>query len=456
MIGNPKTVYGETPKILIARGDMLGDVILSTVVIKPLKQRFPNCQIYYLVRKEYIPLFEEIPEIDGCIEDPLEYCFSWKKSGQLLKLVRDLKPYNFDIFIGLWEKARYAFLAKLAGIKTRVGHKFGFINALLYNYPVQKDFRDFKMHQAEWNLLLLTPLDISAPYSAIYLKIPVKEALSLAKKYPFLITTYCCICIDTKLIQKRITDESYAQIIECILTNNIPVILIGTEGHLADVQKLKNYNNNSSLIIDITNQLTLKETMVVVANAKLYIGPDSGIAHMAAGFKRKSIIYFLNRAQHVLRWAPWQTESIVMQSSHSCSRVCDSLNCRKLDCRTGLNISEISEAIKLLLTSESNNSFPSHFKAGLNIGILGKDTSKIHEKLISRKFHCFELNQPYSLKSLVLFLIAHNINFIILYKQRLSLKHKIARSLASNYIHFFAEIIEIESLDDFWDFCKMT
>ena len=57
-------------KILISRPDRIGDVILSTPCLKPLRQKYPNAVIYFLVQKHLIPILNGIEFIDEVIALP--------------------------------------------------------------------------------------------------------------------------------------------------------------------------------------------------------------------------------------------------------------------------------------------------------------------------------------------------------------------------------------------------
>jgi ADP-heptose:LPS heptosyltransferase/GT2 family glycosyltransferase len=430
-----KQVINKPKKILIARSDMLGDTILATSVIKPLKSRFPKSKIYFLLRKEYFPLFKDMPEIDGLIEDPLPYSFSITNLSNLYDLSLKLKKYDFDIFIGLWEKRRYALLAKISSISTRVGHNTNFINKLLYTKTVNSDFRNFKTHQVEWNLKVLRTLQIISSNKSLYLVSQKKEELTLKQKYSILINRYVCISIDAKLIQKRLLEKDYTTIIDMLLETNIPIVLVGKEGHLADINKLKNIE--SPLLLDLSNKLNLKETMAIINSAEVFLGSDSGLIHMAAAYKTKTVVYFINRAQHILRWAPWKTTNIVIRAKHKCSETCDSLRCRKTDCRAAISAEEIISSVKKLYSQKTVTNKYEDPKIGYNILYVGK-FDKEYESLTKNGGNCFITTHKTKIKELIKLIRNNNINQIITNKR--SLKLKVARIVASNYIHYYPEI----------------
>ena len=58
----------------------------------------------------------------------------------------------------------------------------------------------------------------------------------------------------------------------------------------------------------------LEEIKSLLAGAALFIGNDSGPAHMAAAFGLPVVVLFGNSDSDI--WRPWRTESVVLRSAH--------------------------------------------------------------------------------------------------------------------------------------------
>lgn len=51
-------------KILIIRFSAVGDIVLTSPVIRAIKEQIPNVEVHYLVKKEYASIIEVNPYVD--------------------------------------------------------------------------------------------------------------------------------------------------------------------------------------------------------------------------------------------------------------------------------------------------------------------------------------------------------------------------------------------------------
>ena len=109
----------ENKKILITRLKFIGDIVLTTSLIKTLKMNFPSSKIYYMAEKEASTLLARNPDLSGLI--PLDFSMS---NLEYLKFIFRLRKHKFDIVIDLFGNPRSALLAYLSGAKVRIGGDF--------------------------------------------------------------------------------------------------------------------------------------------------------------------------------------------------------------------------------------------------------------------------------------------------------------------------------------------
>ncbi|KJJ84627.1 glycosyl transferase family protein [Candidatus Omnitrophus magneticus] len=138
-------------KILIARTDRLGDVVLTIPIIKFFRQKYPSCFISVLVRPYTKDIFQNNPDIDETIIYDKE-----RLRGNIwntIKFALFLKSKKFDACIAFNPSSRVHLIFFLAGIPIRIGYnrKWGiFLN---------KRFSDTKhkglKHESEYNFDLL-------------------------------------------------------------------------------------------------------------------------------------------------------------------------------------------------------------------------------------------------------------------------------------------------------------
>ncbi|MFP2912152.1 glycosyltransferase family 9 protein, partial [Pyxidicoccus sp. 3LFB2] len=89
----------QVERILVLRTSALGDLVLATSVLEPLRARFPGAQIEWVTDPPYAPLLEQLPELSRV------HVFRNRSLGGVLALRRELAG-RFDVAIDLQGKLR--------------------------------------------------------------------------------------------------------------------------------------------------------------------------------------------------------------------------------------------------------------------------------------------------------------------------------------------------------------
>jgi len=89
-------------KILIVRFSSIGDIVLTTPVIRCLKLQLPGLELHYLTKKQFIPILEPNPYLDKV----------WGYDDNFRELVPQLKAQGFDCVIDLHKNLRSFFVKR--------------------------------------------------------------------------------------------------------------------------------------------------------------------------------------------------------------------------------------------------------------------------------------------------------------------------------------------------------
>ena len=416
--------------IIIARSDVMGDVILSTAIVNSLKQQYPNAKLYFLTQKVYHPLLAGIDGVSDCIEDPLPYHHKLSNIGPLLRLAKTLKTYHADLFIGLWNNPRYALISFLASIPYRVGHNYSLINRLFYNIHTTFNYLDFTKHQVEWNLACLDAIHVPINNPKTQLSRPDK-----ADKRP-----YICMHLDASIRQKRIDPKRLLEWVDIIVKDSdrhqiSQLTLVGQEQAVQVAAMINEQYAKDITIDDQTGKTSLTQLAAIVANADYYIGSDSGIGHMAAAYQTPSMIYYLNKNQSALEWGPWLNKHQLLITQHLCPDICRQTECVKDTCRTNL-AKRVFKSQWQLLTTTDNEPIQTQsqrdywYKTHLRIGV-------ITQNMPSLDFKSYYLGPNPSIKKMRTEILRNNLNCIINLTNKDHLKYKFAIMLASNTVHAY-------------------
>jgi ADP-heptose:LPS heptosyltransferase len=83
-------------KFLFIRFSSIGDIVLTTPLVRCLKNQVPGSEIHYLTKKQFVPVLEANPYIDRIV--PINY-----KIGEV---THDLRKENYDHIIDLHKNLR--------------------------------------------------------------------------------------------------------------------------------------------------------------------------------------------------------------------------------------------------------------------------------------------------------------------------------------------------------------
>ena len=104
-------------RILVTRMKFIGDIVLTTPVLRSLNDTYPRAEIVYLGEKEAVSLLDHHP----CVHGIIPFDFSRPAWREQARVIRELRRRNFDIVIDLFGNPRSAIICFASGAPTRVG-----------------------------------------------------------------------------------------------------------------------------------------------------------------------------------------------------------------------------------------------------------------------------------------------------------------------------------------------
>ena len=95
------TLQTEPESILVVRFSSIGDIVLTTPVLRALRKRWPDAKITYLTKEPFAPLIANNPNIDRVVTIP-------SKAGafQLKSVCKELARGNWDLLLDLHRNMR--------------------------------------------------------------------------------------------------------------------------------------------------------------------------------------------------------------------------------------------------------------------------------------------------------------------------------------------------------------
>lgn len=298
-------------KILIIQTAFIGDVILATALIEYINKDAPDAHIDFCLRKGNESLIQTHPAI--------RHVFVWDKKekySSLITIIKKIRQEKYDIVLNIQRFFNSGLIAILSGAKTKVGFKqnplsFFFSHTVLHKIPylinnqyqheVQRNLQLYQILKKQENAhvpiqkvkprLYFTPLDRK--------KI---EDLSLAHDY-------FVIAPSSVWYTKQWQLEKWRQLIQ-LLPNNTSICIIGASNDLKAIGPLLNENN----IINLVGKLSLRESALLMQNAKRVFVNDSAPLHLASSVNARTTAIFCSTTPQ-FGYFPLSDDSKVIEAS---------------------------------------------------------------------------------------------------------------------------------------------
>lgn len=341
-------------KVLIIRLSSIGDVLLTTPVIRILKKQYPSCQIDFVVKQEYEELLKYHPALRKI------FLFD-KKQGKaaLRELKRDLKKENYDVVVDLHKNFRSVYLRTGIGAKKVFKYKkYIFKRWLLVNFKVNLYRQIIPVYQRYLNSLKefkleydQEGLDLYFPPEMVH-KMKERWNQQVKTKYRFLIG----LAPGASFSTKRWTIEGYKEVAKYLIEElGAKILLFGSEADRTISDQI--YTTAPDRILNVAGELSLLETAALMNGCQIVITNDTGLMHIAAALKKKIVAIFGSTTAE-LGFFPAADQAIVVQNNDLNCRPCSHIGrheCPKkhLKCMTEIKAPKVINAITALINANN-------------------------------------------------------------------------------------------------------
>lgn len=255
-------------KFLIIRFSSIGDIVLTTPVIRCLKQQVPNAEVHYVTKNSFRSILEHNPYIDKL------HLFS----GDLKKLFEELKAEQFDHIIDLHHNLRSLKLKRALKVPSSSFNKLNFEKFLLTNlqWNIMPD-----VHIVDRYLETVNKFGVRNDEKGLDYFIPEKDKVQHKDLPASHHAGFIGIVIGAALETKQLPTEKLKEL--CAKIQH-PIILLGGPedkqrgDEIATVDNIKIYN--------ACGKFNINESADLVRRSKFIITHDTGLMHIGAALKK--------------------------------------------------------------------------------------------------------------------------------------------------------------------------
>lgn len=285
-------------RILVIAMRYLGDVLLITPLLHSLRQAYPDARLDVLVFQNTAAMLEGNPDINHIITTPNRPRFAdYRKLFRQLFRQYDLtiateagdRPFLYSLLAAPWR------LAVVPPKKTTGWWKRFFVQGWT-EY-------DDNTHTVLQHLKLLESINVPKCFSLVPPQ--TGNAGQLAKQFPFLLDNagYAVMHPLPQWAYKQWTVEGWIEVGFYLKKLGLKLVLSGgpAQDEINYVAHIQSQLPEDT--VNLAGRVSLAQLAYIIAQAKLYIGPDTGITHLAAATGIPVIALY--GPTNPVKWVPW-------------------------------------------------------------------------------------------------------------------------------------------------------
>ena len=306
-------------KILIIRFSSIGDILLTTPIIRSLRIHYPQAQIDFVTKKQFSPLLENNPHLNNIIT------LDAKKSSYF-QLIKRIRATHYDLVIDLHKKLLSMLLSILVKHRTIIRYQKRHFYRQLLSHP--KYFHHLKGIKSTVYLYasVLKKLRISLDNNTLELYTDDSKSMEILAKFGISKNKYkIFISPGATSYTKRYPAELWAELINLIPFEwNPEIVLLGDDKDKSICNEIVRNANRSDgravsdkSIKNLAGITTLQDLIYLIDNSDIFLSNDSGPMHIASALQKPQIALFGGTSSK-LGFAPINEKAVILELDLKC------------------------------------------------------------------------------------------------------------------------------------------
>ena len=320
--------------VVLVRLRSLGDTVLATPAFALLRRALPHARIRVAMDDRFAGVLTGQPDIDGVLRVPSQAGAAAK--AKVVKTIRSLRP---SLCVDMHGGATAAWLTALSGARWKVGfahfrHKWAYNVRVPRAQEVLGRAADARVHTAEHHAAAIIHLGAEAR------AIPRAQLAAIPSDTE---EPYAVIHAGAAYFTKVWPGDGFRRLaLELRRLHGLEPIFMAGPGEEALAEQFSEFQ--------VRKILRLAELKALMSGATLFVGNDSGPAHVAASYGVPCVVIFGSSDSTV--WHPWKVDHRVVETAWDC-KPCRGDRCYAFDeprCILSVETASVSGAVSDLLT----------------------------------------------------------------------------------------------------------
>ncbi len=320
-----------TLKILILRFSSIGDIVLTSPVVRCLKQQLIGAEIHFLTKEPFKEILLNNPHINRV--------FSFQSNVK--EVLKKLKAEKYDLIIDLHHNLRSLRVKRALATPAVSFNKLNWQKWLKVNFKLDHLPR---VHIVERYLAAVKHLGVKDDGKGLDFFISPKDHVAIKSAYPKLQSGFYALVIGGSYYTKQIPLNKLEEI--CQLSPR-PLVLLGGKDDARLAEKLA--LQFPGKVMNACGKYNLHQSASFLQQADKVISSDTGLMHIAAAFKKNIVSIWGNTIPEfgMYPYLPGPKSKILEVKNLSC-RPCSKLgyaSCPKghFRCMKDIEVKEVFE-----------------------------------------------------------------------------------------------------------------
>ena len=324
----------------------IGDIILTTPLIRVVRKRFPDASITFLVKSQFYDVIKTNPHINHIISFD-------KKSGLqgLRKLRQDIVKENYDLLLDIHKSLRSRYLRWFSGVQTIGSYSKQIFNrTLLVNFGINL----YKEQKPVYERYFEAVSDYGLVYDGAGTEVVVPESeadiiiKSLVDDGYRYTQPLVALCPAASFTNKRWFEARYAELADYLIKKyDTTICLLGSKSDYEICERIKEQLGNKAL--NYAGKFSLLGSAAVLMFCKFAVTNDSGLMHLAQSQKTPVVALF-GPTTRELGYFPIPEKSRVVEAQVKC-RPCthnglDYCPKKHFKCMSQIQVADVIKAIE--------------------------------------------------------------------------------------------------------------
>ena len=317
---------------MIIRFSSIGDIVLTSAVVRCLKEQLQDAEIHYLTKKQYAPLLIANPHIDRI----------WTYDRNFSEIIPQMKSQGFEFIADLHRNYRSSFVKFRLGIKSAAFPKLNARKwlAVKFKAGVLPD-----LHVVDRYFRAVSPLGVKNDGQGLSYFIPAGDEVDLSGLPPAHRNGFVAIVIGGKHKTKIFPPSRVAEVCKRVFR---PVILLGGQEDAERGEQIVQMSGPG--VFNACGLFNINQSASLISQADSVMTNDTGLMHVAAAFHRPVVSVWGNTipAFGMYPYLPgkFKDRSLVAEVSGLSCRPCSKLgydSCPKnhFKCMTEIDIDPV-------------------------------------------------------------------------------------------------------------------